>query len=187
MYTMSQKTSTMPNVGRFSIFFVIKFGPKFAMKPRVSNHTLNMLLHYFAKIKMPLFSFLYKTFTQVSAEGGESMRHVRWGMGSGGPPQPTRGLGSLMSSPAGSGYRAPARNSFWRILATERSLLHLYAGALSSSVFYVIFNGGQGRGFPICPNVELPLYSSRSWGLYHWITTWRKVKKTSRCMQTRSY
>jgi len=47
-----------------------------------------------------------------------------------------------MSSPNMVWSRAPTGNAYYRILkATERSFLHLYADAFSSSVFCATFGG----------------------------------------------
>jgi len=56
--------------------------------------------------------------------------------------------GSVVSSPGGVWGGAPARNAFRSILkAAERSRLHLYADALSSSNSVSCHIWGQGRGF----------------------------------------
>ena len=84
---------------------------------------------------------------QTNAEGAE------WGgvWGEMFHSQPTRELGSIVSSLSGIQGRAPTENAFWRILkTTERSFLHLYADALSSP--NIIFRGGKamvwGRDSP---------------------------------------
>ena len=70
------------------------------------------------------------------------------------PSQPTRGLGSVVSSPSGVRGRGPAENRFWRILkATERSFLYLYDEiwrghfALASPLLQIL------RDLSLCPSV----------------------------------
>jgi len=74
-----------------------------------------------------------------------------------------QGLDSVMRSSGSVRGRAPAGNAFRRILnATERSFLHLYADALSSSNSVLCHIGGKtevrGAVAP-CPNEKPPLLS----------------------------
>ena len=80
------------------------------------------------------------------------------------PPHPTRGLESLRNYPHSSVARGPAGNAFRRILkGTERSFLHIYAGAVSSSNS-ILCHLGEGQGFGAmspCLNAELHVYTTR--------------------------
>ena len=76
------------------------------------------------------------------------------------PSQPTSGSGKCNELPSGVRGGSPTENTFWRTLkATERSLLHLYADALSSSNNVICHIWGKtrprfGGNCPLCANVE---------------------------------
>ena len=64
MYTVSQKRDlcvsaiTLANINRFSNFFTVEFGNKFAtIFYYIAHHTLNVLLHYLANSKLLFFYF----------------------------------------------------------------------------------------------------------------------------------
>jgi len=71
-------------------------------------------------------------------------------------PQPTRGLGSVVSSPSGVRGRVPTGNGFWLIpKATERSFLYLYDK---------IYGDGNLFSVPLqilgtCPPWSTPMHS----------------------------